>query len=206
VDLSASTPVLLACAVAAYLVGAVPVAWLIGRFVAGIDVREAGEGNVGARNVHHVIGGHWGTVAFLGDAAKGAIVAGALARSELAVLTVAGIAVFVGHGWPVWLRFVGGKGLSTVGGFVTVMAPLAALAGGVTAAIVWRLTRRFLPTTVATILATIASAPLLGVSRGTVALTIGLFALTGVKRVIDHRRMTNLQVANGWDPVRGLRP
>lgn len=204
-DLDASPGVLAACAIGAYLVGSIPVAFLIGRFVARVDVRTAGEGNVGARNVHHVVGGHWGTVAFLGDAAKGAIVTAAVLRSELAVLAVAGTAVFVGHGWPVWLRFAGGKGLSTVGGFVTVLAPASAFAGGLAAAAAWKATHRFLPTTVVTIVTTIVVSPVLGVRTGIVALVIGLFCLTGVKRIIDHARMSRVQAANGWDPVRGLR-
>lgn len=203
-DASLTPAVFVACVLGGYLVGSVPVAYLIGRLVADVDVREAGEGNVGARNVHHVVGGRWGTVAFLGDAAKGALVAALVVRSDVAVQAVAGTAVFVGHGWPLWLRFVGGKGLSTVGGFVTVLAPLSALAGGLAAAMSWKATRRFLPTTVATIVTTIAVSPLLGVRGATVGLVIGLFVLTGVKRVIDHARMSRIQAHNGWDPVKGL--
>lgn len=203
-DLAASPGTLVVCAVAAYLVGSIPVAYLVGRKVAGVDVRDAGEGNVGARNVHHVVGRRWGAVTFLGDAAKGAVVAGAVRGSDTAVLAVAGAAVFAGHAWPVWLRLVGGKGLSTAGGFVTALAPLSALVGAVAAAATWTATRRFLPTTVVIIVATIGVSPLLGVPPATVAVFVGVFVLTGVKRILDHGRMSRIQAANGWDDVRGL--
>ena len=58
----------------AYLIGSIPSAYLVSRWVAGIDIRVAGEGNVGARNAYHVVGPMWGVVVFLMDVTKGGIV------------------------------------------------------------------------------------------------------------------------------------
>ena len=62
----------------AYLVGSIPAAYIVGRMVSGVDMRVAGEGNVGARNTYHVVGRGWGVAVCLIDAAKGGAVAVAL--------------------------------------------------------------------------------------------------------------------------------
>ncbi len=188
-----------------YLVGSVPAAYLIARLAEGVDVRSEGEGNVGARNVFHVVGPAWGIATFAADFAKGAIVA-ALFRSDPAwQVALAGVAVFAGHAYPVWLRFVGGKGLSTVGGFTAVMMPWATLIGVAACALVWLPSRKFLPTTVVGIVVTLVAAPLVGVEWSTIATVVGLFALTGVKRALDEDRMRAVESTTGWDRNTGLR-
>lgn len=189
-----------------YVVGSVPVAFLVCRQVAGVDLRRAGEGNVGARNVFHVVGPRWGVVAFLGDFAKGAVVALAFRGSPWWQLGVAGVAVFVGHAYPVWLGYVGGKGLSTIGGFAAALMPVASLVGGLASAAMWAGTRRFLPTLVTAIVVAIVVAPLAGVDLATVGLIVGLFCLTGVKRALDEERMRRVEAETGWHRVWGLRP
>jgi glycerol-3-phosphate acyltransferase PlsY len=189
-----------------YLIGSIPVAHLVARQVAEVDVRTAGEGNVGARNVFHVVGPRWGIVTFLGDFAKGAVVAAVFLGSPSWRLAVAGAAVLVGHAFPVWLGFVGGKGLSTVGGFAAVLLPLGATVGGLAAAAVWAGTRRFLPTLVTVIVVAIVVAPLTGTALSTVAVVVVLFCLTGVKRALDEQRMREVEAETGWNRVWGLRP
>lgn len=189
-----------------YLIGSIPVAYVVGRLAMGVDVRVAGEGNVGARNVFHVVGPRWGVVAFVGDFAKGAAVAAIFRNSPTEQLAVATVAALIGHFYPVWLRFLGGKGLSLAGGATAVLMPLGVLAGALCAGVTWLLTHRFLPTTVVAIVVAIISGPLLGASMGTAALVVGLFALTGVKRALDEGRMREVEAATGWDRSRGLRP
>lgn len=193
-------------ALVGYLVGSFPVAYLVGRRVAGVDVRFAGEGNVGARNVFHVVGPRWGMLVFAGDFAKGATVATIFRDAPVWQLAVAGAAVLVGHGFPVWLDFVGGKGLSTAGGMGAALMPWAAVVAAASAAVVWAATRRFLPTTVVAILAAVLAAPLTGVDVAIVALVVWLFVLCGVKRAIDEPRMRTVEAATGWDRTHGLRP
>ncbi|HZB41075.1 MAG TPA: glycerol-3-phosphate acyltransferase, partial [Ilumatobacter sp.] len=103
----------LVIAVLAYLIGSIPSAYIVGRLVAGVDVRVAGEGNVGARNAYHLVGHGWGVAVCLIDAAKGGAVAVALRDRPTWQLMLGGIAVIAGHGFPIWLGFIGGKGVAT---------------------------------------------------------------------------------------------
>ena len=109
-----------------YAVGSVPFAFLLARR-AGIDVRVAGSGNVGAANVLRTSGTSLGLTVMVLDIAKGAVTvlaayAGAGTRSSIAA---AGAAAIVGHIYPVWLRFHGGKGVAVAAGAFSVLAPLA---------------------------------------------------------------------------------
>lgn len=204
--MSANAVDILSIAALGYLIGSIPVAYVVGRLATGVDVRVAGEGNVGARNVFHVVGPGWGIVVFAGDFAKGAAVATLFRTSPTWQLAVATTAALVGHGYPVWLRFLGGKGLSLAGGAATVLMPLGVLIGVTCAGVAWLLTHRFLPTTIVAIVVAIVSGPWLGASIGTAALVVWLFALAGVKRAADETRMRAVEATTGWDRTRGLRP
>jgi acyl phosphate:glycerol-3-phosphate acyltransferase len=125
---------LLLCVVA-YLLGAVPSAYLVGR-VKGLDIRKVGSGNVGATNVFRAVGKGWGVLTFVADAAKGFVPAFAfpLLTQRLAhvpethpalPILFAALAI-VGHNWPVYLRFKGGKGVATTAGALMGLAPAAA--------------------------------------------------------------------------------
>jgi glycerol-3-phosphate acyltransferase PlsY len=124
--------------VAGYLSGSIPFGVLLGRFVLGVDVRHVGSGNIGATNVARAGGKKVGIAVLLLDALK-AIVPILVARSllggrpaaELWTVLVA-LAAFVGHLFPVWLGFKGGKGVATGLGIFLVLAPWAAIAGVVT--------------------------------------------------------------------------
>ncbi|MFM8267159.1 MAG: glycerol-3-phosphate acyltransferase [Ilumatobacteraceae bacterium] len=191
--------------VVGYLVGSIPSAFLVGRAVAAVDVRREGEGNVGARNVFHVVGARWGVVVFVADVVKGIVVVLAFSSVSAETVAVAATAALVGHGYPVWLGFRGGKGLSTAGGATLALMPWAAGVGIAAAGIMWSISRRFLPTTVVLIVATIAAAPLIGVGSWRVALVVWLFVLTGVKRMLDEPTMRAVEASTGWDRARGMR-
>jgi acyl-phosphate glycerol 3-phosphate acyltransferase len=130
--------VLAAAILVAYLVGAIPFGYLVGR-LRGVDVIHQGSGNIGATNVGRVLGWRFGILVFVLDFAKGAVptaVATALTRSpslDLAALApgalgvAAGLAAFLGHLFPVYLRFRGGKGVATGAGVIAVLLPVPAL-------------------------------------------------------------------------------
>src|ERR1043166_2835596 len=101
----------------AYLIGSVPAGYLLGSR-AGIDIREAGSGNIGATNVARVLGKRQGILTLLADVAKGFLVGFAATQLEipLAVAALAGVAVFLGHLYPLFLNFRGGKGVATAFG------------------------------------------------------------------------------------------
>jgi acyl phosphate:glycerol-3-phosphate acyltransferase len=109
-----------------YAVGSVPFAFLLARR-AGIDVRVAGSGNVGAANVLRTSGTPLGLTVMMLDIGKGvaaALAAHAAAGSSNSV-AAAGAAAIVGHIYPVWLRFHGGKGVAVAAGVFSVLAPMA---------------------------------------------------------------------------------
>jgi len=129
-----------------YLCGSIPWGVVLGRLLLGVDVRTVGSGNIGATNVARAGGKGLGVVVLLLDAAK-AIVPILLARAlltgpgaELWSVAVA-IAAFVGHLFPVWLGFRGGKGVATALGIFVVLSPWGALAAVVGWAVAYAATR-----------------------------------------------------------------
>src|SRR5688572_29237694 len=109
----------------AYLLGTFPSASIVAR-ANGVDIRRVGSGNPGASNVTRVLGWRKGMWVFALDAAKGALAAGGglLVGGRPAGYAL-GAAAVLGHVFPVWERFRGGKGVATGGGIALVMAPLA---------------------------------------------------------------------------------
>jgi acyl phosphate:glycerol-3-phosphate acyltransferase len=109
-----------------YLAGSIPFAFLLARR-RGIDLRHAGSGNVGAANVLRTSGVPNAVIAFVLDAAKGAVVVLVAQRlsAEPATPVAGGLASIIGHIYPVWLGFRGGKGVATAGGVFAVLTPAA---------------------------------------------------------------------------------
>jgi glycerol-3-phosphate acyltransferase PlsY len=130
----------LALVAAGYLLGSVPFALLVSRAFGGPDPRSAGSGNLGATNVARLAGKPAGVATLLLDAAKGsAPVYAGLAWASPPEAALAGMAAFLGHCYPLYLGFRGGKGVATAMGVYLALAPLA-LAGAVAvfALAVWR--------------------------------------------------------------------
>lgn len=108
----------------AYLIGTFPSAALVAR-ANGVDIRSVGSGNPGASNVTRVLGWRKGVWVFVLDAAKGAIAAGlGLLVGDRPAGYALGAAAVLGHVFPVWQRFRGGKGVATGGGVFAVMSPI----------------------------------------------------------------------------------
>jgi acyl phosphate:glycerol-3-phosphate acyltransferase len=111
-----------------YLIGSIPTGFIIGK-LAGIDVRTAGSGNIGATNVARVMGKGRGLLTLLADVAKGFVpvfAAQQMAFSDTAVAVIAG-AAFLGHLYPIFLKFRGGKGVATAFGALLAVAPQVTL-------------------------------------------------------------------------------
>jgi glycerol-3-phosphate acyltransferase PlsY len=110
-----------------YLLGSVPFAFLLSRLRGGIDIRRAGSGNVGATNVLRTSGVLAALTVVVLDIGKGAgsvLVAQRFTTGDTAP-AVAGLAAIIGHIYPVWLRFRGGKGVAAACGVFTVLVPAA---------------------------------------------------------------------------------
>src|ERR1700719_4560210 len=116
--------------VAAYLIGSIPFGIVLAKMFGGVDVRKAGSGNIGATNVARVAGPLPGILTLLLDAAKGAAAVWLAARfsNESATwMVIAALAALLGHCFPVWLKFRGGKGVATAAGVFLMLSPLALL-------------------------------------------------------------------------------
>lgn len=126
---------ILTCLVA-YFAGSIPFGLVTARMVAGIDIRKEGSGNIGATNVGRVLGARWGITVLILDALKGLLpvwlvprlLTPADAAPDTLLPVLAGVATVVGHMFPCWLGFRGGKGVATSLGVVLMLGPLASLA------------------------------------------------------------------------------
>lgn len=113
-----------------YLLGSFPTGLIAGRLARGIDVREFGSGNTGFTNVLRTVGARWGIAVLVLDLAKGAapVLIARVLSDEPFVQAVAGLAAAVGHDWPVFIGFKGGRGVAASFGAALAMNPIAAAA------------------------------------------------------------------------------
>ena len=115
----------------AYLLGSIPFGLLLAKLFGAADVRKSGSGNIGATNVTRVAGPLAGILTLMFDTAKGTAAvwfAGRVTEESATWMMVAAFAVLLGHCFPVWLKFKGGKGVATALGVFLALCPLAALA------------------------------------------------------------------------------
>jgi acyl phosphate:glycerol-3-phosphate acyltransferase len=114
----------------AYLLGGVPFGYLFVRFALGKDIRTMGSGNIGATNVHRSAGGKAGVIVLLLDILKGFLavwIAALLTNNNPVALALAMVAVMIGHSFPVFLGFRGGKAVACYVGAALYVAPFALL-------------------------------------------------------------------------------
>jgi glycerol-3-phosphate acyltransferase PlsY len=191
----------IAIVLTAYFFGSIPFAWIFAWGVAGVDVRSVGSGNVGATNVLRTSGT---TAAFLTaalDVAKGAAAVG-LAQwlgASGGVAAAAGVAAVLGHVYPVWLKFRGGKGVAAACGAFLVLAPAATgMAIAVFVLTVWG--SRFV--SAGSVAAAVALAPLVylaDASRSTVgAATVAAFL------IVMRHRANIIRLLDGSEPRLGV--
>ena len=172
---------------AGYLAGSVPFAFLLAR-PRGVDVRVEGSGNVGAANVMRTTGAGRAVAVVVLDIAKGAaaVIAVQLAGGDALLAALAGAAAIVGHIYPVWLRFHGGKGVAVAAGVFSVLTPVAtAIAVSLFVITVW-LTRYV---SLGSIAATIVLPPIAWWSGAPSAIVL---AATGTGALILFRHRANL--------------
>lgn len=118
---------------ASYLIGSIPCGLLLGK-LKGVDVRTGGSGNIGATNVNRQLGKAMGLLTLLGDAIKAVLPMIIAQRTLLTtpdtslIVMLCGAAAFLGHLYPIYLGFKGGKGVATALGMILYLQPLAALA------------------------------------------------------------------------------
>lgn len=120
----------------AYLIGSIPTSVWISKAIFNIDIRDYGSGNPGATNTFRVLGSKWGSIVMIVDVTKGVIatslyilmpyyLTNELARTNFMI--VLGLASVIGHIFPIWAGFRGGKGVATILGMALAIQPIVAL-------------------------------------------------------------------------------
>lgn len=120
----------------AYLIGSISFSYLIAKKIAKIDIRQHGSGNAGATNTLRVLGKGPAVIVLLLDALKGMVAVGIghlVSDGNQVVPLMAGLLAIVGHNWPLYFHFKGGKGIATTIGVMLVTAPLPTVISGVVA-------------------------------------------------------------------------
>jgi glycerol-3-phosphate acyltransferase PlsY len=166
-----------------YGVGSLPLGYLVANRAKGIDLRRVGSGNVGAANVYRTAGLAAAIVVVLVDVAKGAssVFFAARLTTGAADPVAAGVAAIIGHVYPVWLRFHGGKGVATACGVFWMLAPLAtALSATLFVIVVW--VSRYV--SLGSIIAMLALPPLAWLTDNSIPVVIG----AGVAAILIVRR------------------
>jgi glycerol-3-phosphate acyltransferase PlsY len=177
---------------AAYLIGAIPTGVLLTRLAGIGDVRQAGSGNIGATNVYRVAGRRLGILTLVGDGLKGALpvllAASALHLPEGRTALVAA-AAFLGHCYPVYLGFKGGKGVATALGIYLVLSPLAVLGALLTfIAVLWKW--RYV--SLASICAAVATPFLVLAAEGSLALVLATLFISAMVVLRHHGNIERL--------------
>jgi glycerol-3-phosphate acyltransferase PlsY len=130
--------------IAAYFLGSIPFGLLIVKVTAGTDIREKGSGNIGAANVARNVGAFAGALTLLFDAAKGYFavwLTGYFTHGNIRWMAIAAVAAVIGHMFPIWLNFRGGKGVATGLGAVLLIcweASAAAIVLWLLVVVFWR--------------------------------------------------------------------
>ncbi|MEY2479082.1 MAG: acyl phosphate:glycerol-3-phosphate acyltransferase [Verrucomicrobiota bacterium] len=193
-----------------YLLGSFPTGFLVGRF-AHVDVRAAGSGNIGATNVVRLLGKRFGYAVFLVDALKGILAVRAAIfvgermgyRGEPLEICaiIAAISCVVGHSFPIWLRFKGGKGAATSSGVVIALMPLVAAVGLIVWVIAFETTRYVSVASVAaatTLPVTVAIFSWAGIIMHGAALFYFSIAIAAI--IVWRHRSNFSRLMNGTEP------
>ncbi len=192
--------VLIAC-VLSYLLGSIPFSYIVAKIVRNVDIRVVGEGNVGGRNVWHVVGKKYGALAGFLDFLKGiaAFGLGYLLGLTPWYIWLCGFFAVVGHCFPAYLKGRGGKGAATAMGFLFAMQPLVVAISGVLMGLAYWIFRNFH----ISISVGMASIPLLwrfalGKTWAETGILLSFLLFLGLKRLIDEPYMRRIKAESGW--------
>jgi acyl phosphate:glycerol-3-phosphate acyltransferase len=182
-----------------YLLGSIPTGYIVGS-LAGVDVQEAGSGNIGATNVARVVGKGQGLLTLVADIAKGFIPVFVSVKLGLSAeaLAFVGMAAFLGHLYPLFLKFRGGKGVATALGVFLGIAPMVSLILIVIFTAVVLGTRLVSLSAMVAVVAAPVALWLFSYPR----ILIGMSALLGIMIIVRHR--ANIQrLLAGTEPKFG---
>ncbi len=185
-----------------YAIGDIPFAFIIAKMVKGIDIRFAGEGNVGARNVLHTVGKPYGILVGILDFLKGAVVAYICLyfKFPFPTIVIAGFGVVIGHDFPVFLKFLGGNGFAAALGFLLVLFPQPVSAALFLMLILFSIRRYFhFAASIGIGSLPVLWMPLFKNSLREIIFTICFLSFLGIKRIIAQPHMKRIKESSGWD-------
>jgi len=178
----------------AYLLGSVPTAYIVGRLLKRVDIRTLGDRNMGAANTYREISPRAGIGVFIVDLSKGAVIVliAKLAPVSETVVFLSGVAVVIGHNWPLFLGFKGGRGAATAMGVLLGLFPREMSILLVAAAITLRVTRRVTPACAISFASLPFIAWAMGYSVALIAYSIGLPSLVGFTHFLTTRSLPGI--------------
>ncbi len=198
-----------AVALLGYLLGSIPAGYLAGR-IAGIDIRKVGSGNIGATNVTRRLGRRYGYFVFVVDFAKGtlavcaSVLLGRYVGTEMTTTQIYGIVgatcCVLGHVFPVWLGFKGGKGVATFAGALFGLMPLAAAIGVAVWVITFEVTRYVSIASITTAVLLPLTVLALTHARHTNGMALFYFTLCLAAVVIFRHRSNLSRLLRGTEP------
>ncbi len=177
----------------AYLIGAIPSAFIVSRLVAGVDIRELGDGNVGAKNTFHSVGPLAGMIVGAADIGKGmlaVVLARTIASSE-EIAMVAGMAAVMGHDFSPFLNYQGGQGMAAMVGAFLLLFPVPAFSAVALCLVVLLVFRNWDAAWTVGFITLIVLTVLCGYGWNRVLYTVLLIPTIGLRRLlqmIDARR------------------
>ncbi|HLF03996.1 MAG TPA: glycerol-3-phosphate acyltransferase [Dehalococcoidia bacterium] len=177
-------------ALASYLIGTIPTAYLATRLLKAQDIRRLGDNNAGAANVFRSVGRSAGILVFAVDVGKGVAVV-LLARwwlDSVAAPMLAGVSAVAGHNWPVYLQLRGGRGAATGTGVLLALVPWAAAPLSLLSLVVLFLTKSTVKALACLFVPLAFIAWLLDYSPSLVLFSIGLPVLVGISHYLSIRR------------------
>jgi glycerol-3-phosphate acyltransferase PlsY len=172
-----------------YILGSFPTAYLAGRLLSGTDIRHMGDENAGAANVYRELGPAAGIAVFIVDAAKGAVVVliAQAANMPQAIVLCTGAVAVIGHNWPVFLGFRGGRGVSTTIGVLLVLVTIPMLVLALPTILILMLKRNVTPAMAFLFIALPLMDWIFKVSPVLIAYGIALPALVGITTLLRTR-------------------
>jgi len=176
----------------AYLLGSAPMGYLVVKIVRGEDIRNYGSGNIGATNVGRVMGKRWAIVVGIFDIVKGGLallIAKMLGVTSPQVLSIMGVVAVLGHNFPVWLKFKGGKGVATTFGVIFMFHPLASIIGGILWYCIMKIGRYVSLASMVSLVSTPLWLVLLGSNRAYIMASSFLAILTIIRHHANIKRL-----------------
>ena len=174
-----------------YLLGSIPSAYIAGRLTRGVDIRELGDGNMGAANAWRELGPKAGIAVGIMDVGKGAavvLIATAMGITLPAVL-LTGVAAVAGHNWPIFLKFRGGRGEATTIGILSALMPREMLIVFGIASVPFLISRNVTFTSVFLFVPLPLVAWLLGAPGALIGYSIALPCLVGFTHYVTTRHL-----------------